>query len=632
MRSINHTPNSITHALNRILPDVEKPGRYTGGEYNSVVKDWGAVDFRAALAFPEVYQLGASNFGLLILYDAVNRRPDLLAERVFSPWGDMEAAMRAEGLPLFTLESRRAIADFDLFAISLGYEKLYTNALNLIDLAGLPLRAADRTAQHPIVIAGGHGTFNPEPMAPFFDAFVIGEGEEAILDVIDALKAAPKDRDAQRHALAAVPGVYVPALYDVHYADDGTLAAITPNAPEAPARVDKRVVSKMPPPVTRFLVPNIGTVHDRGVVEIMRGCTRGCRFCQAGMIARPIRERPIAEIVDAIDAIITQTGYEEIGLLSLSSSDYGRMHDDRSIASLIEAIQARFADRQLTISLPSLRIETSSVDLVEALQKSTRGGFTIAPEAASEHVKRAINKPIPRDDVLETAREAFRRGWRTLKLYFMIGLPGETPEDVAAIPDLVRDVLNEGWKFHKKAANINVSVGTFVPKPHTPFQWAALEPPESIENKQEIIREGTRSRRIRLNWTGYDETWLEALLGRGDRRLADVIEAAWRRGARFDAWDDHFNPEIWRAACADAGIDPDFYTLRERAGDEILPWDHINAGVSKRFLRREWERARRGETLSDCRETCHGCGLIPTFAHLAAEDWFCPQDTAETTA
>ncbi len=422
----------------------------------------------------------------------------------------------------------------------------------------------------------------------------------------------------------------MPALYDVQDAGDGTLAAITPNAPEAPARVDKRIVSKLPPPVTRFLVPNIGTVHDRGVVEIMRGCTRGCRFCQAGMIARPIRERPIAEIVDAIDAIIAQTGYEEIGLLSLSSSDYGRMRDDRSIADLIEAIQARFADRQLTISLPSLRIETSSVDLVEALQKSTRGGFTIAPEAASEHVKRVINKSIPREDVLETAREAFRRGWRTLKLYFMIGLPAETPEDVAAIPDLVRDVLNEGWKFHKKAATVNVSVGTFVPKPHTPFQWAALEPPESIERKQEIIREGTRSRRIRLNWTGYDETWLEALLGRGDRRIADVIEAAWRRGARFDGWDDHFKPEIWRAACADAGIDPDYYTLRERAGDEVLPWDHINAGVSKRFLRREWERAQRGETLSDCRETCHGCGLIPTFAHLSAEDWFCPQDTAET--
>ncbi len=439
------SPEQIARALDRVLLDVEKPGRYVGGEYNSVVKDWAHVPFRVALAFPDVYDLGMSNLGLMLLYDVVNRQPDMLAERVFTPWPDLEALLRRDGIPLYGLESKHPVRDFDILGISLPYEQLYTNTLTLLDLAGLPLRADERDARYPLVIAGGHATFNPEPMADFIDAFVIGEGEEAILDVCRVVQRTKGlAREAQLRALAQVEGVYVPRLYDVAYHADGTVASVTPNAPEAPPKVLKRVVAVLPPPFTRFLVPNIDTVHNRAPIEIMRGCTRGCRFCHAGMVMRPVRERPVAEVVQAVEEIIRNTGFEEIGLLSLSSSDYG------PVKELVQAIGARWGGEGLSVSLPSLRIESTSVDLLDALQDTRRGGFTFAPEAATEKMRRIINKYVPHQQVVETARAVYARGWRTIKLYFMIGHPSETLDDVQAIADLSKAVLAEGRRFQRQ--------------------------------------------------------------------------------------------------------------------------------------------------------------------------------------
>jgi len=617
------SPEQIARALDRVLLDVEKPGRYVGGEYNSVVKDWARTPFRVALAFPDVYELGMSNLGLMILYDVVNRQPDMLAERVFAPWPDLEALMRRDGIPLYGLESKHPVRDFDILGISLPYEQLYTNTLTLLDLAGLPLRADERDARHPLVIAGGHATFNPEPMADFIDAFVIGEGEEAILDVCRVVQRTKGlSRQAQLRALAQIAGVYVPRLYEVAYHADGTVASVTPNAPEAPAKVLKRVVAVLPPPFTRFLVPNIDTVHNRAPIEIMRGCTRGCRFCHAGMVMRPVRERPVAEVVQAVEEIIRNTGFEEIGLLSLSSSDYG------PVKELVQAISARWGGEGLSVSLPSLRIESTSVDLLDALQDTRRGGFTFAPEAATEKMRRIINKYVPHQQVVETAREVYARGWRTIKLYFMIGHPSETLDDVQAIADLSKAVLAEGRRFHGKKAAVNVGVSTFIPKPHTPFQWVPLDTLEHIYAKQDLLRRELRTHGLTMRWVNPLETRLEAFLSRGDRRLGAVIRRAWELGSRFDAWQDHFNAEAWAQAFADCALDMDFYTHRPRALDEVFPWDHIDAAVKKKFLLQDYLMSRREETRHDCRDGCFACGILPKFADLRAETpagaWECP--------
>jgi len=617
------TPEQIERLLDRILPSVEKPGRYVGGEYNSIVKDWSHIPFRAALAFPDVYDLGMSNLGLMLLYDIYNQQPDMLAERVYSPWTDMEAAMREHKMPLFSLESKHPIREFDLLGISLPYEQLFTNAVNMLDLAGMPIRALDRDERHPLVIAGGHACYNPEPMADFIDAFVIGEGEEIILDVariLMAMKGQP--REAQLRALASVQGLYIPRFYDVAYHEDGTIRAVTPNVPEAPAKVLKRIVPVLPPPFTKFLVPNIDTVHNRAPIEIMRGCTRGCRFCHAGMVTRPVRERSVEEVVAAAGEIVRNTGFEEIGLLSLSSSDYTNVKD------LVQQIGDQWGEQGLSISLPSLRIESMSADLMDALRDTRRSGFTLAPEAATEKMRDIINKFVPDEQVLATAREIYSRGWRTIKLYFMIGHPSETLEDVQAIADLSRAVLYEGRKFHNNKATVNVGVSTFIPKPHTPFQWVSVDTLDQIRAKQRLLKDQVRGPGLHLRWNNPLETIFEAFLARGDRRLGAVIARAWELGAKFDAWQDHYKHPVWEQAFADAGLTIDFYTHRPRPIDEIFPWDHIDAAVKKKFLLDDYLMSQRGETRVDCRNQCFACGILPKFSQVRsetpAEAWECP--------
>ncbi len=617
-------PSIDLEILHRILPTVQKPGRYTGGEWNSVVKEWDAIPLRVALAFPDVYDLGMSNLGLFVLYDILNQRPDMLAERVFLPWPDMDAAMRNAGLPLYSLESKRPVRDFDILGISLPYEQLYSNTLSLLDLAGLPLLSTARDERYPLVIAGGHATYNPEPMSDFVDLFVIGEGEEIILDITECYqRVRDRSREAQLRALAGIPGVYAPRFYDVTYEPHGTVARVRPTLKEAQLPVTKRIVPALPPPPTRFIVPFVQVTHDRASIEIQRGCTRGCRFCHAGMVTRPVRERPVKEILKAVDAILRETGYEEIGLLSLSSSDYTHVHE------LVTALSERYQDQHLTISLPSLRIESFSVDLADALKEGRRSGFTFAPEAATEKMRQIINKYVPTQQVLDTAYKVFARGWRTIKLYFMIGHPSETLDDVQAIIDLARAVLAQGRKVHGKAAQVNVGASTFVPKPHTPFQWVSLDSVENIQAKQDLLRRGLRGQGLKLNWTEPQETRLEALLSRGDRRLGRVIHRAWQLGARFDAWGDQFKPEAWWTAMEEARLDVAFYTHRPRPLDEIFPWDHIDVAVRKKYLAEDYLMSQRGETRVDCRERCFACGILPTFAGLRretpAEAWECPE-------
>lgn len=621
------TPHQIETALERILPRVTKPGRYTGGELNQVVKPWDSVGYRVAMAFPDLYDIGMSNLGWMIHYDIINKHRTLLAERVFCPWDDMEAAMRAGGLPLFSLESKRPIRDFDMLAMTLPYEQLFTNALNLLDLAGLPVRSADRDATYPLVVAGGHACYNPEPMAPFIDVFVIGEGEEVLLEIIATMRAAAYlDRETQLRHVAGITGCYVPRFYDVAYHPDGTVAAITPNVPEAPRRVLKAIVPILPPPVTDFIVPFVETVHNRAPIEIMRGCTRGCRFCHAGMVTRPVRERPVDEVLAAMKRILAATGYEEIALMSLSSSDYTH------VLELTQRIGQRFGGLGLNISLPSLRIETVSTQLMDNLGDSRRTGFTLAPEAATEKMRNIINKTVSHEQLLETAREIYRRDWRTIKLYFMIGHPQEEMEDVAAIADLSRQVLAEGRRFHGNKAAVNVGVSTFIPKPHTPFQWEPMGDMADIRAKLDYLIAEFRRPGLKLRWNDPNESVFEGVLTRGDRRMAEVVERAWRKGATFDAWQDHFRRDAWQDAMAEEGLEPAFYSHRRRPIDELFPWEHIDVAVTRRFLTGDYLMSQQQETRIDCRHHCFACGILPKLKDLRretpAEAWECPPVTS----
>ncbi|MBW8012263.1 MAG: TIGR03960 family B12-binding radical SAM protein [Chloroflexi bacterium] len=616
----------IQQKLDSVLFQVQKPGRYTGGELNQVVKDWEMVETKVAFVFPDIYDLGMSNYGLAILYDLVNQRDDALAERAYSPWTDMEAVMREHNIPLFSLESKQPIANFDILAFSLPYETLYTNTLNILDLSRIPIFSRDRTEAHPLVIAGGHAALNPEPMHAFIDAFVIGEGEEVIQEIIDHYQKW-KQKDAPReellHSLAQIWGVYVPSLYESHYFEDGTLSHMEKLYDQAAMPVIKRIVPKLPPPTTNLLVPFVNTVHNRLPIEIMRGCTRGCRFCQAGMITRPVRERSVQEILDALQEAMDKTGFEEVGLLSLSSSDYTH------VLELVRAVSEKFGERALSISLPSLRIESFSVDLMDALKETRRSGFTLAPEAATERMREVINKPVSTQQLLDTACEIYSRGWTNIKLYFMIGHPEETLEDVKAIADLCKAVLKEGEKVIGRKAKVTAGVSTFIPKPHTPFQWSPCDTEEQILAKQALLKRELRGPGLKLNWNESKETFLESSLSRGDRRLAEVIFGAWKKGAKFDAWFEHFNYDTWLEAYAEVDIDPDFYTHRPRHIDEVFPWDHIDSTVRKKFLTEDFLMSKRRETRIDCRHRCFACGILPTFTKLRMQNpgeiWQCPE-------
>jgi radical SAM family uncharacterized protein len=635
------TPEQIEAKLDRILLKVQKPGRYVGGEMNITVKDWDTIKTKVALVFPDIYDIGVSNVGLKILYDQINQRDDALAERAYAPWVDMEAQMRETGIPLYSLESKQPLACFDIIGFSLPYETLYTSTLNVLDLAGIPIKSAERDETHPIIIAGGHSTLNPEPMHAFIDAFVIGEGEEVIHDIIDvvmSLRATGGSeaisssngrllrRSAPRNdllkALAHIPGVYVPKFYEPHYLDDGTLSHIEALLDDIANPVVKRMVAKLPPPPIKFIVPNIGIVHNRVSVEIMRGCTRGCRFCHAGMITRPVRERSVQEVVDAAEAAVNATGFEELALLSLSSSDY------TYVMELVNAVSERFKGRKLTISLPSLRIESVSIDLMDKLREHYSGGFTLAPEAATERMRRIINKYISDDEIIETTREIYRRGWTTIKLYFMIGHPIETMEDVQAIADLAKRVIAEGRKVAGMKVKLHVGFNTFVPKPQTPFQWVALDTRENILKKQELLRQNLRDRNIKLSWNNPEDSQLEAWLTRGDRKIADVVYTAWKNGAKFDAWGDQMKFDVWMAAFKEHGLDHTFYTHRQRRTDEVFPWEHITAAVRKNFLFQDFRMSLEGQIRVDCRLNCFACGILPTFSDLRRENpgevWQCP--------
>ena len=603
-------------ALNdEILLNIEKPARYIGNEVNSVMKDKNQVDIRFCMCFPDVYEIGMSHLGIQILYDMFNQREDTWCERVYSPWPDLDKVMREEQIPLFALESQDPVKDFDFLGITIQYEMCYTNILQVLDLSQIPLRAADRTEEHPFVMGGGPCAYNPEPLAPFFDMFYIGEGETVFNDLLDIYKEWKKSGKSRKEFLemaAKVPGIYVPAFYDVEYHEDGTIKAFTPNNPHAKEKIEKQVVMDVTHTYypRKPVVPFIKATQDRVVLEIQRGCIRGCRFCQAGMLYRPTRERDLEFLKDTARALIENTGHEEISLSSLSSSDYSELPE------LIDYLIEECSARKVNISLPSLRIDAFSLDVMSKVQDIKKSSLTFAPEAGSQRLRDVINKGLTEEVILEGAARAFQGGWTRVKLYFMLGLPTESEEDMKGIAHLAEEIAKKYYEIPKDQRHgrcqIVVSTSFFVPKPFTPFQWAGMFRKEDYLDKAKVVKEEIRAqlnqKSIKYNYHEADVTVLEGILARGDRKVADVLEAAYKKGAIFDSWSEYFRYDLWMEAFEELGIDPEFYTLRERSLEEIFPWDFISIGVTKNFLKREWEKAMKGEVTPNCRQQCSGCG------------------------
>ncbi len=594
-----------------ILQSVEKPARYTGGEWNSIVKPPSSVDIRFAFCFPDTYEVGMSHLGMRILYHLLNERADTSCERVFAPWTDMEQKMRENGIPLFSLETREPVRNFDFIGFTLQYEMSYTNILNMLDLAGVPLLREERGEGQPFVCAGGPCAYNPEPLADFVDFFMLGEGEDIINEVMDAYGQWKKESVSRQdflNKIVGIEGIYVPGFYEAEYGPDGTIKSFEPRNEAYPRKIRKRIIGDMDKVYfpEKIIVPYTSIVHDRIMLELFRGCTRGCRFCQAGFVYRPVREKTPERLAEIARKLENSTGYEEISLTSLSTSDYSGL--PQLTTELIEEMEPK----KVNLALPSLRIDSFSLELMEKAQKVRKSGLTFAPEAGTQRLRDIINKGVTEENLLHSVGLAFRGGWNGVKLYFMIGLPLETMDDIEGIAALGKKVVDEYFKIPKeqrgKGMEVSISTSSFVPKPFTPFQWEAQDTIAELTQKQRALKGSIKDRHLRYNWHDPELSLLEAVFARGDRRTGKVLLRAWQRGCRFDAWGEHFKYDAWMGAFEDCGIDPAFYANRKREFSEILPWDHIDVGVSKKFLMKESQKAAKGEVTHNCMQSCSGCG------------------------
>lgn len=595
----------------RILQNVEKPSRYTGNEWNSVNKNLKEIDIRFAFCFPDVYEIGMSHLGMKILYHLLNERTDTYCERVFAPWVDMEVKMREHNIPLFALETHDPIREFDFVGFTLQYEMSYTNIINMLDLAGIPVLSSGRTEEHPFVCAGGPCAYNPEPLADFVDFFMMGEGEEIINEVMDVYAQWKKKnlpREEFLHSISSIEGIYIPQFYEVKYNDDGTIKSFSSKKDEYPKKIRKRIIKDLDSVFfpEEIVVPFTSIVHDRIMIELFRGCTRGCRFCQAGFIYRPVREKTVDRLLEISRKLEENTGYEEMSLTSLSTSDY------TSLKELTDGLISEMEPKKVNLSLPSLRVDSFSIELMEKAQKVRKSGLTFAPEAGTQRLRDVINKGVTEENLIQSVSTAFGGGWSGVKLYFMLGLPTETFDDIAGIADLGYKVVDAYMSTPKekrgKGLNVTISTSSFVPKPFTPFQWEPQDSMESLREKQHFLKSKIKSKNIKYNWHDSQLTFLEAIFARGDRKLGKVLLKAFEKGCKFDSWGEHFKFDSWMESFIECGVEPEFYASRKRSYDEILPWDHIDIGVSKKFLQKENEKALKEEVTSNCRASCSGCG------------------------